>query len=83
MRMRKTVAAVIASGAVFSLAGSASAFSVVNPVTGECRQILVPGPDTFPGNWEVVSNTPALGPGPWNGHTHADANTALGPVICP
>jgi hypothetical protein len=44
-------------------------FSVVNPKTGECRQILVPGRDTFPGNWEVVS-TPAAGPGPWNGHGH-------------
>ena len=82
MRMRKTVAAVIACGAVLSVAGSASAFSVVHPVTGQCRQILVPGPTTFPGNWEVVSNTPALGPGPWNGHMHANQNGALGPVIC-
>jgi hypothetical protein len=84
VRIRKRVAAlVVACGAVLSVAGSASAFSVVNPATGECRQILVPGADTFPGNWEVVSNTPALGPGPWNGHTHANENTALGPVICP
>jgi len=22
-------------------------------------------------------------PGPWNGHGHANDNTALGPVICP
>jgi hypothetical protein len=55
----------------------------VNPVSGECRQVLIPGPDTFPGNWEVVSATPADGPGPWNGHGHANENTALGPVICP
>jgi hypothetical protein len=29
-----------------------------------------------------VSNTPAEGPGPWNGHGHANSNTALGPVEC-
>lgn len=82
--MRKKLAAlVVASGALLTFASPASPFTVVNPVTGECRQILVPGPDTFPGNWEVVSATPAAGPGPWNGHGHANGNTALGPVICP
>ena len=84
VRVRSRVAAlVVACGAVLSVVSGASAFSVVNPVTGQCRQILVPGPDTFPGNWEVVSNTPALGPGPWNGHMRANENSALGPVICP
>jgi hypothetical protein len=82
--MRKKIAVLLAAaGVMLAFAGSAFAFSVVNPKTGECRQILVPGPDTFPGNWEVVSNTPAAGPGPWNGHGHANDNTALGPVICP
>jgi hypothetical protein len=82
--MRKRIAAVLAvAGASLVGAGPAQPFSVVHPVTGQCRQILVPGPATFPGNWEVVSNTPAAGPGPWNGHTHASENSALGPVICP
>ena len=82
--MRKKIAAmVVACSALLTLVAPAFPFSVVNPKTGECRQILVPGPDTFPGNWEVVSNTPAAGPGPWNGHGHANDNTALGPVLCP
>jgi hypothetical protein len=82
--MRKKIAAVVvACGAFLVSAGSALPFTVVNPQTGECRQVLVPGPDTFPGNWEVVSATPAAGPGPWNGHGHANENAALGPVICP
>jgi hypothetical protein len=82
--MRKKIAVLVGTCCVFlTFATSASPFSVVHPVTGECRQILVPGEATFPGNWEVVSNTPAAGPGPWNGHGHANANTALGPVICP
>jgi hypothetical protein len=82
--MRKKIAAlVLASAALLTFVAPASPFTVVNPVTGECRQVLVPGPDTFPGNWEVVSATPAAGPGPWNGHGHANDNTALGPVLCP
>lgn len=82
--MRKKLAALaVTIGAGLAFVTPALPFSVVNPVTGECRQILVPGPDTFPGNWEVVSSTPAAGPGPWNGHGHANDNTALGPVICP
>jgi hypothetical protein len=82
--MRKKIAAlVVACGAMLTFVAPAFPFSVVNPKTGECRQILVPGPETFPGNWEVVSATPAAGPGPWNGHGHANDNTALGPVLCP
>jgi hypothetical protein len=82
--MRRKIAALLTiAGASFVVAGPAQAFSVVHPVTGECRQILVPGPATFPGNWEAVSNTPAAAPGPWNGHTHANGKSALGPVICP
>ena len=82
--MRKKIAAlVLAFAALLTFAAPAFPFSVVNPVTGECRQVLVPGPDTFPGNWEVVSATPAAGPGPWNGHGLAIGNSALGPVICP
>jgi hypothetical protein len=82
--MRKKIAAtVVACGAVLRLAAPGLPVTVVNPVTGECRQILVPGPATFPGNWEVVSATPAAAPGPWNGHTHANDSSALGPVICP
>jgi hypothetical protein len=80
---RGIVALCLVCGAFLTIAAQAMAFSVVNPVSGECRQILIPGPETFPGNWEVVSNTPAAGPGPWNGHGHANENTALGPVICP
>ena len=83
-RMRKRVVAlVVACGAFLTFSAPALAFTVVHPVTGECRQILIPGPESFPGNWEVVSATPAAGPGPWNGHGHANENTALGPVICP
>jgi hypothetical protein len=81
--LKRSAALCVVCGAFFALAAPAGAFTVVHPVSGECRQVLVPGPDTFPGNWEVVSNTPAAGPGPWNGHGHANANTALGPVICP
>jgi hypothetical protein len=81
--LRRTVILFAAIAASVVLAGAAQAFSVVNPQTGECRQVLVPGPATFPGNWEVVSSTPALGPGPWNGHMHANDQSALGPVICP
>lgn len=82
--MGKQLAALVAVCGVFlTLAAPALPFTVVNPVTGECRQILVPGPDTFPGNWEVVSATPADLPGPWNGHGHANGNSALGPVLCP
>jgi hypothetical protein len=82
--MRKRVAALVAAcGAFLTFAGSAQSFTVVNPVSGECRQVLIPGAESFPGNWEVVSATPAAGPGPWNGHGHANENTALGPVICP
>ena len=80
---RRLAAPIVVCGAFFMFAGPAQPFSVVHPVTGKCRQILVPGPDTFPGNWAVVSATPAAGPGPWNGHGHANENTALGPVICP
>lgn len=81
--LRRIAALVLVSGACLTVAAPALPFTIVNPVTGECRQVLVPGPDTFPGNWEVVSATPAAGPGPWNGHGHANENTALGPVICP
>ena len=60
--MRKRLATVtVACGAALVLAGTAMSFSVVHPVTGECRQILVPGPATFPGNREAVSKS-ALGP---------------------
>jgi len=84
VRMRKRVAAlVVACGAFLAFSAPALPFTVVHPVTGECRQILIPGPTTFPGNWEVVSATPAAFPGPWNSHGHANGNAALGPVICP
>src|SRR4029453_13188602 len=52
------------------LAAPAFPFAVTNPVTGECREVLVPGA-AFPGNWEIVSNTPAEFPGPWNGVFHS------------
>jgi hypothetical protein len=82
--MRKTVAVLAVSCVAFlTFVAPALPFTVVNRVTGECRQVLVPGPTTFPGNWEVVSATPAAGPGPWNGHGHANDNSALGPVLCP
>jgi hypothetical protein len=81
--LKRIAALVLVSGACLTVAPPALPFTIVNPVTGECSQVLVPGPDTFPGNWEVVSATPAAGPGPWNGHGHANENTALGPVICP
>jgi hypothetical protein len=83
MRKRIAAVAVAACGAFLVFAAPAVPFTVVNPVTGECRQVLVPGPTTFPGNWEVVSATPADGPGPWNGHGHANDSSALGPVLCP
>jgi hypothetical protein len=82
--MRRRIAALgVVFGASLVFVGPALPFTVVHPVSGECRQVLIPGPTTFPGNWEVVSATPAAGPGPWNGHGHANAKTALGPVICP
>ena len=81
--LSRMVALLAAVAASVVLAGAAQAFSVVHPRTGECRQILIPGPATFPGNWEAVSSTPAAAPGPWNGHEHANDNSALGPVICP
>jgi hypothetical protein len=81
--LKRLSALVLVCVACLTVAAPALPFTVVNPVTGECRQVLVPGPDTFPGNWEVVSATPAAGPGPWNGHGHANQNSALGPVICP
>jgi hypothetical protein len=80
---KKVVTLVVACGALLTFVAPAFPFTVVNPVTDEGRQILVPGPATFPGNWEVVSATPAAGPGPWNGHGHANDNAALGPVLCP
>jgi hypothetical protein len=80
--MRKLAALVVAIGAFLVLAAPAAPLTVINPVTGECHQVLLPGA-AFPGNWEVVSNTPADLPGPWNGHGHADDNSALGPVRCP
>jgi hypothetical protein len=80
--VRKIAALVVMISAFLVLAASASPFSVINPVTGECHQVLLPGA-AFPGNWEVVSSTPADFPGPWNGHGHADDNSALGPVRCP
>jgi hypothetical protein len=79
--MRKLIALACVV-APFVFAAPAAPFSVVNPVTGECHQVLLPG-DAFPGKWEVVSNTPADFPGPWNGHGHANDNSALGPVVCP
>jgi hypothetical protein len=81
--LKRIAALAVVCGAFLAFAAPAGAFSIAHPVSGDCRQVLIPGADTFPGNWEVVSNTPALGPGPWNGHMHANANTALGPVICP
>lgn len=80
---RKLAMLVVACAVALTFAAPALPFSIVHPVTGECRQILVPGPDTFPGNWDVVSGTPAAFPGPWNGHGHANEHSALGPVICP
>jgi hypothetical protein len=79
--MRKIIGLVcVVAGLVF--AAPAAPFTIINPVTGECRQVLQPG-ESFPGNWVVVSNTPAEFPGPWNGHGHANGNSALGPVFCP
>jgi hypothetical protein len=77
--MRKKLAALlVAFGAALTIVAPALPFTIVNPVTGECRQVLVPGPATFPGNWEVVSATPAAGPGPWNG---SPALVVVGDVV--
>jgi hypothetical protein len=43
---RKIAALVLACGALLTFVAPAFPFSVVHPVTGECRQVLVPGPDT-------------------------------------
>jgi hypothetical protein len=80
--MAKIAALVTIVSAFFVFAAPASSLTVINPVTGECHQVLLPGA-AFPGNWEVVSGTPADLPGPWNGHGHANDNSALGPVRCP
>jgi hypothetical protein len=83
--LKRFAALCVVCGAFLAFAAPAGAFSVVHPVSGECRQILVPA--TFPGNFEVVDAAPPDFPGPWNGHGNArpnsDFNTALGPVICP
>jgi hypothetical protein len=80
--MRKIIgfAAVVAALAVVA---PAAPFTIIHPKTGECREVLTPGAANFPGNWAVVSQTPAAFPGPWNGHGHANDNSALGPVRCP
>jgi hypothetical protein len=80
--MLKRIAALcVVCGAFLAFAAPAVAFTVEHPVSGECRQVLIP--DTFPGNFEVVDANPTEAPGPWNAHTTANENTALGPVICP
>jgi hypothetical protein len=79
--LKRIAALALVCGAFLAFAAPAGAFSIVHPVSGDCRQVLLP--ETFPGNFDVVSATPALGPGPWNGHMHANGNTALGPVRCP
>jgi hypothetical protein len=61
---KKLAALVVAFGAALTIVAPALPFTIINPVTGECRQVLVPGPATFPGNWEVVSATPAAGRAP-------------------
>jgi hypothetical protein len=84
--LKRITALALVCGAFLAFAAPAAGFAVDHPVTGECRQILVPGPgpDQFPGNWDVVSATPAAGPGPWNGHMLANDNTALHEVaLCP
>jgi hypothetical protein len=84
--LKRIVALCVVCGAFLAFAAPAGAFSIVHPVSGECHQVLLPV-DDFPGNWEVVSETPATGPGPWNAHIINDMrgndNTALGPVMCP
>jgi hypothetical protein len=79
--MRKfTVLACVGVSLVF--AAPAFPLAITNKHTGECREVLLPGA-SFPGNWEVVSNTPAEFPGPWNGVFHSNDNSALTGVRCP
>jgi hypothetical protein len=85
--LKRFAALLVVCGAFLAFAAPAGAFSIEHPVSGECHQVLLPE-DAFPGNWEVVSATPATGPGPWNAHIINDEvleneNTALGPVRCP
>jgi hypothetical protein len=79
MRLATLLAAICAS---LVLAAPAFPFAITNPKTGECREVLLPG-DDFPGNWEVVSNTPADYPGPWNGVFHSNDHSAITGVHCP
>jgi hypothetical protein len=80
--LKRFAALWVVCGASLVFAAPAVAFTVVNPVSDECRQVLIPGAE-FPGNFEVVDANPTEAPGPWNAHTTANENTALGPVICP
>jgi hypothetical protein len=80
--LKRFAALLVVCGAFLAFAAPAGAFTVVNPVSDECRQVLIPG-DAFPGNFEVVDANPTEAPGPWNAHTTVPDNAALGPVICP
>ena len=50
---REVATVTVASGALLTFVPPAASFTVEHPKTGEWRQILVPGPGTFPGNWET------------------------------
>jgi len=79
--MRKVIALVcVVAPLVF--AEPAASFSIIHPVPGECHQVLLPG-DAFPGNWEVVSTTPAELPGPGTGMGTQATILRSRPVVCP
>ncbi len=79
--LKRFAALWVVCGAFLTFAAPAVAFTVEHPVSGECRQVLIPGSE-FPGNFEVVDANPTEAPGPWNAHTTVPEHTALGDVFC-
>ncbi|MEZ5102763.1 MAG: hypothetical protein R3C15_23825 [Thermoleophilia bacterium] len=80
--MKRTVVWLAAVGGALAVAGPAFPFAVTHPVTGVCREVMLPGA-SFPGNWDAVSSNGAAFPGPWNGVFHSADSAALSGVRCP
>jgi hypothetical protein len=63
--------AAVGAGALAVTGGTAAAFTVTNPISGE--EPVSFAPNDFPnGFWESGAN--ADQPGPWNGHSHSSAS---------
>jgi hypothetical protein len=81
--LKRIAALALVCGAFLAFAAPAAGFAVDHPVTGECRQVLIPGSE-FPGNFDAVDDNPTEAPGPWNAHTTVPEHTALHEAaLCP